>query len=431
MIDVAHCQLVEGTQSVVSSHKLDHIYDRENSATFFYSEVEKCWVVIVNNGTISVDGIVLSPSGNRSSVIEHRADVVFGGRSFIFYNINSPKGMSRILVDALLKSKREKIKTEKILRVIQDSCSLYKDLYFVLDCVLKNDIFDYRSGELSLNAETLRKFIKAGKSPVKNALEYEFEHGFRSRSMGRSFNVNKIWCSPEFGIPTDEKPKAGVRWPTPKELDAALEKKVSGLDTAMESSTADCKTDLLPSPRSSCRYINSYVVESLQRDKTGTNGRKLEQHRPSNANVNPSSPGTSSSSNESTYDEDMHTASEDSDQSASSRSDMIILKRRPSPAPCNKKCKYYLEPWNKPAVERLAVSGESDSVSTVLGSDSEIERVRSKPKLHPRSASCVEDGFMCDKNAGLLGDLVSHGKKRRVYKIKALSCYDVYKINKL
>lgn len=439
MIEIARCQLAEETQSIISSHRLSHLYDRENSATFFYSEIERCWIVIVNNGTVSINGSILSSSGNNSYVIEHKAQIVFGARRFVFYNTNSSKGISRVLVDSLLRSRKEKIKTGRVLEIIQEYCGSDKDPYFVLDCIRRNEIFNYKRGELTLNIEALCGFLKTEESPLKGSLEYELEHGFRSRGMGRSFNVSKIWDNLEFGTTTNKEPKVSTDgWPSLEALEAILERKRGSSKDVLESTPTSYKVDPLPSPRSSSRYINSYVIKT-SRDIYSQNSKhnirdlehRLEARSTGKRRKSPEPPSNSSESVHSSNE--MRSTSEDSDQSASSnRGETIVVKRRQEPAVSSKRCKYRFELSNKPVVEKLAMSGESDSSVVEFCSDTEIEKARSKPKPHPRSASCVEDGFTCEKSAGMLDELFSHRRRsKRLYKIKALAYYDVYKINKL
>lgn len=270
MSDTIYCQLVFKSHSIVSKHKLYYLYDRGNSATFFYSDIEKCWLVTVNNGFIKVGDKLLASSGENTHIINSKTDISFGSDTFSFFNCAESKGMVKILVDYLLKAKDNKTKIEKVLNMIQTNCGSYKDFYFVLDCLRRTPIFGYRYGELSLNIEILFKLIDMKENPSKSIVEYELGNGIQARELGKSFNINKIWKDGEFGVTAGRMPccmdNKWSDWQVYGSMASARKNRQKLFHSSKSASMGYRKEPVPVVTKRSSKYVNPYVVRSSTED---------------------------------------------------------------------------------------------------------------------------------------------------------------------
>ncbi|ELA40839.1 uncharacterized protein VICG_02124, partial [Vittaforma corneae ATCC 50505] len=88
--------------AICSSLKMWQICDEGTSLTFFYSDIEKCWLIRVNSGHCKVNRQLLHCTSENAIAVEKTADIVLNSRSFTFSNHSSADGISKILVHTLL-----------------------------------------------------------------------------------------------------------------------------------------------------------------------------------------------------------------------------------------------------------------------------------------------------------------------------------------
>lgn len=418
---------------IVSELKRWKIYDRQTSLTFFYSEIEKCWLVTINSGFCKINkNFVQFKSENfieNCFVVEKNIEIEINSHLFLFENttqsnknitnvkkkIKEVAGISNILVHSLLKSKDLTLKIESVLEIISQSCDYYKDFYFVLDAIRKNRIFDYRCGEVRLNILELYNYIINDKSPILESVLYESEHGL-IKNETKSFSISRLWDSSDFTRITDSFHTQSVDWPTPTELQSIM---TGVLYNEMEK-------DALPSPKSTCRYINSYNVDR----STNTDSESRRSTVYSNFC---SSEVDSEEMRDSSLSED-----------SSSRSMMETDLSRRMEYTDSKRPRYHFDFDLNPAMEKFVISGDSECSTPYSDLDPKRKKEREQKDVL-RSASCIEDGFLFEKCNEFLqiptsveGYMKSlrrqkdeqHKMKESNLKMVALKRYDSYKIKK-
>lgn len=235
--------------SLCSSLKKWQIYEGQNSATFFYSEIEHCWLLHANSGLITMNGWILK---DDCAIIENSARIGIGSKIFEFTNLSPLSSLSKVLSAALLKNKNLSLKSENILKIIQNNTTEYKDSFFVFDVLRKNPIFSYRYGELILNSEILHNDILLNRSSFKEPLKFEFENSFNKKERLNSINASTILSNRLFSTFNKEGMVKPIRlqWP----LRESLEKYIVNQDS--------CSSSFIDKPHGeNKRYINSYVVK--------------------------------------------------------------------------------------------------------------------------------------------------------------------------
>lgn len=395
------------------------IYDRETSISFFYSEIEECWLVQLNSGCCRINNRMVYSTSENLIVVEKSVNIVLSGISFTFFNQSSSRGISKQLAHILLKRKKFKLKTGDVLEMIRDNCEYYKDFYFVLDAIRKNEMFGYRCGEIALNIETLHGGLIGGCSPILGSLKYEIENGFFKDQL-KSFNISKMWYSGEF-VSTDfiVKPQ-GMLWPTPAYLQCLL--KSTEMIPIEES-----RKELLPSPRSSCRYINPYKVgipsgivnkpedDKVESDTSSTNS--LDQQRDIQWD------GQQDDRKASDIPRD---DSSTSDGSLSGEGLMASGKRRRTSG-TEKRFRYNFKLELEPTIEKLRISCDSDHSTSTNTSDFIPTTVHRVGEIFVKSASCVEDGFLCERLMDGFYDSSMRDRKERKHG-SVLARYKDYKV---
>lgn len=373
--------------SVGSTIKRWQMYDKEASISFFYSEIEECWLIRVNSGRCKINNHTISPAPENDVVVEKSAEVVLNGHSFTFHNQKNAKGISKILVHNLLKRKDLKLKTENVLQIIHDNCEYYQDFYFVLDAIRKNRIFSYRCGEITLDVEHLYTELSRGHSPVIESLRYEIDNGF-SKNKLKSFSVSKIWNCSEFSKVEAIRKNQIVKWPSHRFL-------LYQLRYCSDSESHSPSKELLPSPQSCCRYINSYQIKgSSEVNESELRGpHSTQESELSAADV----PVT-----ENSYDEitSYHSLNYDftSFENTSDESETNTMEKRKRAEDIEKRHKYCFEFNLRPVVEKIDSFSDSSEYSTITHiSDLTLATKYQHRNLTRGSASSVEDGFLCEK----------------------------------
>lgn len=437
-------------QKMTSNLKKWKIYDRQTSLTFFYSEIEKCWLVTINSGSCKINKRHVNFKSDNFAencfVVEKNIEIEMNLHSFLFENLqienknkihedktkiheemkrtqstnNSLKntqqaGISNILVHALLKSKDLTLKIETALQIISHHCEYYKDFYFVLDAIRKNRIFDYRCGEIRLNILELYNYVINDKSPILDSIIYESENGL-IRDETKSFSVSRLWDSIDFIEIAEPLHNQQTEWPTPTELQSIMTGVLYN----------DLDKDALPSPRSTSRYINSYNVD-----------RSTSTENESRISIVYSNYCSSEVDSEEMKDSSL---SEDSSSKSVTENEALrnieyVESKRP---------RYHFDFDLNPAMEKFVISGDSDTSAPYSDLDTRKKRGKEQKDVL-RSASCVEDGFLFEKCTDVLqipstveGYMMSlrrqkdeqQKNKEGNFKIAPLTRYDSYKIKK-
>lgn len=361
--------------SLTSSLKRWQLYDRETSVSFFYSEIEGCWLVRVNSGSCRIDDQLVYSHSESAIVVEKHVNIVINGISFKFTNLGHAKGISKMLVHTLLKRTNFKVKMETVLGLIYENCNCYLDFYFVLDAIRKNRMFVYRCDEIMLDIESLYFDTSRGKSPIIESLKYEAENRVL-RDKIRAFNIIKIWTNSDFEQTSQMRPTPSEKWPSSKTLYTLMQR--------IGESSSGLSKELLPSPQSSCRYINSYRIkkssnENVESRRSITTDEDVETSRTNETDSPYSITGIFS------HDEYM------------CDSDERICGKRKQESSGEKRLKSCFEVKKNPVEELIGLSSDSEQSVATCASDALQSTLREPRRVVYRSASCVEDGFLCER----------------------------------
>ncbi|ELA42263.1 uncharacterized protein VICG_00662 [Vittaforma corneae ATCC 50505] len=399
--------------SIGSALKRWQIYDKETSLSFLYSEIEECWLIRVNSGCCKINNHTVHSTSENAIVVERSVDVVLNGNSFTFHNQRNAKGISKILVHSLLKRKNLKLKTENVLQIIHDNCEYYQDFYFVLDAIRKNRMFKYRCGEITLDIERLYTDLAMNRSPIMESLKYEIDYGF-SKDKLKSFNISRIWNGLEFNKIDTIRKNHTVKWPSHRYL-------LYLLGSCSDSESLSPSKEFLPSPRSSCRYINSYQIKGTPE----INDSKFRGQYSIQDNEFGSIRGNAI---ENSYDETSshHSLNYDftSFENSYDENELSIMEKRKQVNDVEKRHKYRFKLNLQPVVENINTFSDSSEHSTITHiSDLTPETKYQLRDLSRGSASCIEDGFLCEKNTTAYS-YVPTVKERKGHKHSSVSRYN-------
>ncbi|KAI5170240.1 hypothetical protein PAEPH01_1266 [Pancytospora epiphaga] len=183
-------EFTEGNRSATTSFKSFNLYDTNIFATFFYSDIEKVWLVVVKSGKVIVNGNEIS-----SSVILCNMSVIkFDTVEVRFKNMKDDIGLSQHLVERLLVANDGKITQEKILEFAGENV----DNGLILGCLRKNKLFTECGGIWRIDYRNYIDFLEGREDPLYNAVLHEI--GSKSMSVGhaRTFNIKVIWDNDYF-----------------------------------------------------------------------------------------------------------------------------------------------------------------------------------------------------------------------------------------
>jgi len=366
--------------SLTSPLKRWQLYDKETSVSFFYSEIEACWLIRVNSGSCRIDDQLVYSHSESAMVVEKSVDVVINGISFKFTNLGRAKGISKMLVHTLLGRREYKVNMETVLRLIYNNCNCYLDFYFILDAIRKNRMFNYRCDEIMLDVELLHSDLTKKRSPIIESLKYEAENRVL-RDKLKAFNVSKIWACSEFNMMAGVITEPVEKWPSSKALQSAIK---------MLGQLAPSTKGLLPSPQSSCRYINSYQIKGSSDINENISSR---QSFVVDEDFGSSTPSESDEmySASSIMSQDGFDSHPESDESE------VMVEKRKKASTGKKRPKYHFDLKTQPVVESMKASSDTEQSIDTYASDVPQETVTELRSMLQRSASCVEDGFQCER----------------------------------
>lgn len=187
--------LSTSSQSAFTSFKSFSLYDSNIFTTFFYSNIERVWLMVVKNGCVYVDGFPV-----RTSVILHdMSRIEFDSVSIKFVSLRSEIGLSQILIERFLISNNCKIPEEQILALV----SSYHDKGLVLECLRRNCLFYRDEAGWGLDYKNYIDFLEYRSDPLLDAVLCELQNSLTGSGLTKTFSINSIWTSPHF---SDERP---------------------------------------------------------------------------------------------------------------------------------------------------------------------------------------------------------------------------------
>lgn len=238
----------EGTPFCSSLRRMQ-LYDGMNSVNFFYSEIEHCWLVIYNSGSITINGKQMS---DRYFILEEYAQIGIGNIVFNFHNLSESNGLAKIVANSLIKCRNCTMTIDSLAPIIQSFPSEYKDYTFLFEVISSNPVFIHNNlGDFSLNVEMLYNNLLNHNSCYYEEILYEFENTFIQKGRFVTINAKTLSSSPNFQICSKERRQTlKYEWPSLE----VLEKFMNLVESC--SSAEEYDRIILHSRR----YINSYVV---------------------------------------------------------------------------------------------------------------------------------------------------------------------------
>lgn len=394
--------------AVGSSHKRLQLYDKETSISFFYSEIECCWQIRVNSGCCKINDQIVYSTTDSIVIVENSVDIKLNGHWFKFSNLTNAKGVSKILLNTLIKSKKYRIETEEAVQVIINSCKYYRDYYFILDAIRQNLMFKYTCGKVKLDVDSISRDIAKNISPVFNSIKYEMDNGIIKDRIA-SYSISKVWNSSDFHKIDVIKKIPPIKWPSYSFFQDLAPVSSDSESNNQNSEITNQNSDVfLPSPLSSSRYINSYRVRDMTNINTDGSKRQLNLESDSDQTNNEDirsirDDGDIRSATDDEYarsitDEDLNNICDFAGLESSSEDEGFksVSKRR-NVGEIEKRHKYHFEFCLQPIFENLKISTDSEQ-STLTAYPNEPRNIKSIKKLKvQRSASCAEDGFLCEQ----------------------------------
>lgn len=180
-----------GRSSVATSLKSFSIYDSTTFSSFFYSEFEKIWLLIVKNGTVVVD----SKPVNRYTILNNGCDMQYETAAVHMTNLLGGIGFSHVLVEKFLISKNSLLRNDEIAEI----ASLYGNSEVALECLRRNKLFICKDSHWRLDYATYIRFLEKETDPLLDSVICEFECSALSKGISRTFSLHGIWDNDLFG----------------------------------------------------------------------------------------------------------------------------------------------------------------------------------------------------------------------------------------
>lgn len=163
---------IEGP-SFCSCLKRFHMSEGINSVTFFYSKFEHCWLMTCDFGSVTVDATPILKKD--SVVIENMAIIKVGKQTFIFTNLSSCSGLSKLVVTILLNMPLLRLLRNHVIDIIKENFPECEYFTFPIDMLCKNHIFTYSHDFLCLDSNALYNDLLENKSPLLEPVEFEYK----------------------------------------------------------------------------------------------------------------------------------------------------------------------------------------------------------------------------------------------------------------
>lgn len=182
---------MHSTKTIFTSLHKFSLYEKDNFATFFYSTVEKVWVISAKCGCIVVDGTVVK----RSSVLNLSSRISIGNIKITFINLRSEIGLSQTLVEHFLSTTEGTLRTKQVSEL---ACACTGNPN-VLELLRKNGLFDYSDDEWTLNYKVYVDFLEGKTDPILPAVLEEIQRDLPGGGLPSAFNILTVWESNLFG----------------------------------------------------------------------------------------------------------------------------------------------------------------------------------------------------------------------------------------
>ncbi|KAI4292923.1 hypothetical protein PAPHI01_2197 [Pancytospora philotis] len=184
-------QISQGSRAVSTLHTVFNLYDTHTFAAFFYSRIERLWLLVVKSGAVAVDGEAVT----ASMLLCNECSIGFDTATVGFKNMREGAGASQTLVDKFLAAHDLRLAEAEVVRLAApDGAGAQRvDSAVLLGSLRRNRLFREDERGWRLDYQSYIDFLEGRSDPLLDAVKYEFERTVGSQH--RTFNVNSIWSN--------------------------------------------------------------------------------------------------------------------------------------------------------------------------------------------------------------------------------------------
>ncbi|KAI5148960.1 hypothetical protein ENBRE01_0637 [Enteropsectra breve] len=230
MITTCSAKLSTATYKVHATLRYFCIYDGAIFTTFFYSCIEKLWIIVVNNGEVSVAGHRIS----SYQVLSETTKIMYHTMQLKFTPRNEGKGLSQLLIERFLTSHENKVKHCELRCMVPDEDSY--DLAY--QCLGRNRLFLRTDDGWSLNYEIYTDYLDKKTNPVISSILHEMKCLSVVAGTPKAINLKNIGFDNSF-VSSDAhgcRPKSTGSMQRNPLIDCSY---ISGYDGSISSSSMD------------------------------------------------------------------------------------------------------------------------------------------------------------------------------------------------
>lgn len=175
-------KLVKKNKTIATVFKKFNLYDSFTFVTFFFSEIEKLWLISVKNGSVRINGTDV----RSNKILNNQSRIEIGDIEFNFTNLCNGIGLSQKIIENFFIQNEEKLKISDILNYTEE----LQNKKFILEYLNKNELF-YRVNDLwKINYRKYIELLEKQTDPLIKSMLYEME---TTKCSSESFNVKKLW----------------------------------------------------------------------------------------------------------------------------------------------------------------------------------------------------------------------------------------------
>lgn len=196
--------LYSKSKGILTSFKTFNLYDSTTFASFFYSEIEKIWLMVIKNGSVLVDKERVC----TSRILNNFTYIQFESMCIGFRNMRDEIGLSQRLVEQFLSSNISHISHTSLIDGYEPEIKNKGiNIDILQECLEANVLFDKVGRDWRLNYIKYIEFLEGGNDPLLSPVIIEMEKNNIGKGLSRTFNINKIWDDILFsGMESDDSP---------------------------------------------------------------------------------------------------------------------------------------------------------------------------------------------------------------------------------
>ena len=168
-------KLVRGGDTAYTSLRRFSLYEEDSFATFFFSEIEQIWMVVVKAGAVAVDDAAVAENGILNSV----SKLSLGKSTFLFHNLSRGPGLSQTLVEHFVISNIRTMTYEQIQGIVAKHGAAGD----IRKYIEMNRLFISGRDGVQLNYKVYISFLEGRSNPLLSSLLYEMQQSLTQEGM--------------------------------------------------------------------------------------------------------------------------------------------------------------------------------------------------------------------------------------------------------